>query len=215
LDVTADETLFAQDAALAGVSYRYQAGNVIHQFESDTKGRAESLSVEQILSISKENLKEDQLKKVLDYNEKMRGLEIQQKTNNHWLASNYAFLARSFRSFALFLALEAIAWFLLRQYRFAITDFKQLFRMHAKRQGYYLAFKVSQAGGPGADAAVIAVAASMLQEDLSGRLAKDQTTEDFMERTLVESNPITDLWSKLVDRLTPSKPTAANNEGSG
>lgn len=218
LDVTAEEPLSLAQDALAGVSYKFESvsggGRVQRQFDSNSR-KAGPLTFDQLLAISRESLNEGQLQKALDYNEKVRGLDIQQQANYPWLADNYSFLAKSFRSFALFLALEAIAWFLLRQYRFAITDFKQLFRMHAKREGYYLAFRVSQAGGSGSDAAIITVAASLLQEDLSGRLAKDQTTEEIVERTLVESNPITDLWGKIIDRLTQPKPTTENEKRAG
>jgi hypothetical protein len=159
------------------------------------------IPVEKLLEQEKSETDSAKLNRLFAYNEKILELDMKQEEGRGWLQGNYAIMVRSLRSFALFLALEAIAWFLLRQYRFAISDFKQLFRMYTRRETHYLAFKVTQVGSATSDGAMTAVAATMLQEDFSGRLSIDQTTEELEERKLVEENPVTSLWRSILDKF--------------
>jgi hypothetical protein len=168
--------------------------------------RSNSIPVEKLLEQEKTETDAGKLNRLFSYNEKVLELESKQEEAKGWLQGNYSIVIRSFRSFALFLALEAIAWFLLRQYRFAINDFKQLFRMYTRRETHYLAFKVAEAGAVTSNPALAGIAATMLQEDYTGRLAKDETTEELEERKLVEENPVTSLWKGILDKFpSPAK----------
>lgn len=103
------------------------------------------------------------------------------------------------RSFALFLAIEAIAWFLLRQYRFAIADFKQIYRMYLRRESLFLAWKVGQSQGAKESGVPVAVLAALLQE---GHLAKsaDESTPDLKEKEATdENNPFSDLYKTVIE----------------
>ena len=55
------------------------------------------------------------------------------------------------------------------------------------------------------------IAATMLQEDYTGKLTKDETTEELEERKLVEENPVTNLWKGILDKFPsqtkPKPPT--------
>ncbi|MDR5776300.1 MULTISPECIES: hypothetical protein [unclassified Caballeronia] len=92
------------------------------------------------------------------------------KTGGAW---EYAFAA--LRPFELLIFIEAIAWFLLRQYRSLTEDFKKLHRIYLRRSNYMIArralveiksFEKSRT-----------IAKELLSEDLSGRLFEGQSTE--------------------------------------
>lgn len=131
---------------------------------------------------------------ILEYNQKV--LTGQVAPGNLGFFS-YALPAA--RSFALFLALEAIAWFLLRQYRFAIGDFKQLYAMYTRRESFYLAWQISQTPDASESGMPVAVLAALLQPEQSGKLSKDETTEVLEERKLVEENPVTALLTAAIN----------------
>jgi hypothetical protein len=92
----------------------------------------------------------------------------------------------AFRSFAMLVFLEAIAWFLLRQYRSLIEDYKSFYRYYMRRANYLAAIKISsQRGG---DSQFAAIVKTLLAEDLTGRLKKDETTETLEGQRLIDAN---------------------------
>jgi tetratricopeptide (TPR) repeat protein len=106
-----------------------------------------------------------------------------------------AILARSLRPFGMLIFVEGIAWFLLRQYRNLIEDYKSFVRIYLKRSNYLIAFRAAptaQAGSPLAD-----VIKGLLNEDLTGRLAKDETTEALEARKDREQGPILESIKEL------------------
>lgn len=108
------------------------------------------------------------------------------------------------RSFSLFFALEAIAWFLLRQYRLAIADYKELNRHYLRRQSYFLAQSILLNHPKPEIAALIAL--PLLQSDSMEKLASGETTSDLEGHKLSNDNPFIDVWKALVDKIPgPSK----------
>ena len=101
------------------------------------------------------------------------------------------------------LSIEAIAWFLLRQYRSLVEDYKTFHRLYIKRANYLLAHKIlSHRPATSED---LTIAGSLLTEDLSGRLAQGQSTEALEAMKTIEPNPVTTLIEAAIKRLGPPK----------
>jgi hypothetical protein len=84
--------------------------------------------------------------------------------------------------------LEAIAWFLLRQYRSLVEDYKWFYRLYLKRSNYLAASTILSVEAVRREDLFIAV--SLVQEDFSGRLKGGETTETLEALKLPESGPV-------------------------
>ncbi len=100
------------------------------------------------------------------------------------------------RAFGMLFFIEAVAWFLLRQYRQLVDDQKWAFSQYLKRSNFLAASEMTENDKDGK----MALLASILQEDHSGRLSPGQTTEQLEGAKTNASNPIFDLVGKLIDR---------------
>ncbi|WP_296321181.1 hypothetical protein, partial [Reyranella sp.] len=140
-----------------------------------------------------QSIDEKKLVAMLNYREKTKQIDKvapEPETSSKLLRN----MLPALRSFALFLAIEAIAWFLLRQYRFAIADFKQIYRMYLRRESLLVAWQMSQTEDAKESGVTLAVIAAMLQEDQEARLLKDESTASVQEIAATdEKNPITGL----------------------
>ena len=87
--------------------------------------------------------------------------------------------------------LEAIAWFLLRQYRSLVEDYKWFYRLYLKRSNYLIACRLLSRDNIRPEDMFIAT--SLLQEDHSGRLRPGETTEAIESLKLPEESPISDI----------------------
>jgi hypothetical protein len=99
---------------------------------------------------------------------------------------------------------ETVAWFLLRQYRVLIEDYKFFYRIYLKRLNYLIAL-LTLKDLPAKSPQLIAITA-MLQEDLSGRLSKGQKTEAAEQLEYLDQNPIfyiLDTVLKHAEELSP------------
>jgi hypothetical protein len=106
-------------------------------------------------------------------------------------------LGRALRPFGMLVFVEGIAWFLLRQYRSLIEDYKGFVRGQLRRSSYLVALKACvQAGTSYAD-----VIRALLSEDLTGRLVKDQTTEALEAMKVREDGPILESMRELKDLI--------------
>jgi hypothetical protein len=92
----------------------------------------------------------------------------------------------AFRSFAVLFFIEAIAWFLLRQYRALIEDYKSFYRHYMRRANYLAAVKISTQKGD--KQFFNRIVDTFLAEDLTGRLKKDETTENLEGQRLIDPN---------------------------
>jgi hypothetical protein len=82
--------------------------------------------------------------------------------------------------------IEAIAWFLLRQYRALIEDYKSFYRCYMRRANYFAALKISN--GNKDEKLFSLIVKTFLTEDLTGRLKKEETTENLEGQRLIDKN---------------------------
>jgi hypothetical protein len=95
---------------------------------------------------------------------------------------------------------EAIAWFLLRQYRVQLEDYKTFYRIYLRRANLLLALKTISVN----DAATRAtMAAAFLQDDQTGHLKTGETTEALAALQTVDANPVFDLFRDVVGSTLP------------
>jgi hypothetical protein len=92
----------------------------------------------------------------------------------------------TFKSTAMLIFLEAIAWFLLRQYRALIEDYKSFYRYYMRRANYLAAFKL--AAEHSNQKLMGDVVETLLAEDLTGRLKRGETTETLESQRVIEPN---------------------------
>lgn len=101
---------------------------------------------------------------------------------------------------------EAIAWFLLRQYRSLVEDYKWFYRLYLKRSNFLAASRVLGVEKVRPEDLFIAV--SLVQEDYSGRLRAGETTEALESLKLPEDGPVSEALkalSLLRDKPKPEK----------
>jgi hypothetical protein len=108
-------------------------------------------------------------------------------------------LPRVLRSTGVLIFIEAIAWFLLRQYRSLIEDFKQFTRLYLKRANYLAAFVLLSDPDSTPESRVLA--AALIQEDLSGVLRSGETLEAIEKEKIDDKNPIFTVLSTGLTRL--------------
>jgi hypothetical protein len=106
-------------------------------------------------------------------------------------------LLNAIRSFAMLFFIEAIAWFLLRQHRSLIEDYKLSYRQYMRRANYLAAVKLSAQKGE--KDLFNKIIETYLQEDLTGRMKKDKTTEWLEGQRLIDSNFVENLVTRLFD----------------
>ena len=105
---------------------------------------------------------------------------------------------------------EAIAWFLLRQYRSLVEDYKWFYRLYLKRSNFLAASRVL--GSDPVRPEDLFIAVSLVQEDYSGRLKPGETTESLELLRMPEDSPITEAlrsFSALKEGAKPKKPDEA------
>lgn len=116
------------------------------------------------------------------------------------------YLIVTIRPLGVLVFMEAIAWFLLRQYRSTTEDFKTFHRIYLRRSNYFSAFKALADLDPKERAATLGGA--LLAEDLSGRLTDGQSTEGIESMKIDEANPVFDALSNLTAHFAPHKHSA-------
>src|ERR1700730_1275815 len=94
------------------------------------------------------------------------------------------------RALGMLIFVETIAWFLLRQYRSLVEDYKWFYRLYLKRQNYLAALLITTEVG-GAKDARTSISQALMAEDLSGQLRKGITTETLEGFKLIDENPAT------------------------
>jgi hypothetical protein len=101
---------------------------------------------------------------------------------------------------------EAIAWFLLRQYRALVEDYKWFYRLYLKRANYLAAIRILGVENVRPEDTFVAV--SLIQEDYSGRLKSGETTESLELLKLPEDSPVTEAlraFSAIKERVKSEK----------
>lgn len=121
------------------------------------------------------------------------------KASAPWYSEGFSQVLHVLRSFSLFFALEAVAWFLLRQYRLAINDYKELYRTYLRRQSFYLAQTLLFEHKDSASASIVAI--PLMQSETFERLAVGETTPDLEAQKLAAQNPIFAIWQGYLEKL--------------
>lgn len=111
----------------------------------------------------------------------------------------WTYLEKGIRPTGMLVFVEGIAWFLLRQYRALIEDYKAFLRMYLKRANYLVALKTLSLTE--VCPAQLFLAASMISEDLTGRLRSGETTENIESVKNTEPNPVSSLLQSLLEGL--------------
>jgi hypothetical protein len=121
-----------------------------------------------------------------------------------------SYWVRALRPTGVLLFVEAIAWFLLRQYRALIEDYKWFHRLYMKRANYLAALRIFDKTAIRPED--IFVAASLITEDFSGVLKKDETTEALERLKSQEDSPITEILKAMTSLSAKKIPEAAKAE---
>jgi hypothetical protein len=87
--------------------------------------------------------------------------------------------------------IEAISWFLLRQYRAQVEDYKWFYRLYLKRANFLAAMRILDKSPVRPED--VFIAACLVQEDLSGRLKKGESTEGLEAIKIPEDSPVTEI----------------------
>jgi hypothetical protein len=111
------------------------------------------------------------------------------------------YLPKVIRPTGMLIFIESIAWFLLRQYRALIEDYKAFHRIYLKRANYRVAQKMLTQSVPDVSQYSLLFAAALLQEDLTGRLKNGESTEGIEAGKIVEQNPVLEILRAMVERL--------------
>lgn len=120
-----------------------------------------------------------------------------------------SYLIRVIRSTGMLVFLEAIAWFLLRQYRSLIEDFKGFHRIYMKRANYLAAITLlDKENIRGED---ILIVSALLGEDFSGKLVTGETTESLENMKQEGGNPV---FEMVRDALSKAFVRSAGDEKS-
>ncbi|CTQ68080.1 hypothetical protein [Roseibium alexandrii] len=105
-------------------------------------------------------------------------------------------LIANIRPIGMLIFIEAIAWFLLRQYRISVEDYKIISRIYRGRVNTLLSLKIlRESKSKNADTII---AAALTKEDISERLNKNQTTEALEAMKIAEPNPVFELFNKIL-----------------
>ena len=111
-----------------------------------------------------------------------------------------AYALQAIRPLAMLFFVEAIAWFLLRQYRALMEDYKVFHRVYLRRSDLLVAFRIATSREPGP--AELSLAAALIADDVSGGIAKDQTTGAIEARSAGDANLVLDLVRAVVENGT-------------
>jgi hypothetical protein len=113
--------------------------------------------------------------------------DLERMRQNEFIYSLISSIARNFRYVLIFIFVETVAWFLLKQYRALIEDYKAFYRIYLRRQNYAMSYLMLKDKSLKQSAETL-VSASMLQEDLSGVLSKGQEIEGRTQLEFAERN---------------------------
>lgn len=120
-----------------------------------------------------------------------------------------AYLMGSLRPAAMLVFVEALAWFLLRQYRSLLDEYMRFHRMAQRRADFLTAFlTIGKSNSP--DATVLVLTA-LLQEPSALILKNGESTVALEENKAAFSNPIFDLANSVLQRVP--LPDAKKNDG--
>lgn len=108
------------------------------------------------------------------------------------------YLSKAIRPTGILIFIESIAWFLLRQYRALIEDYKTFHRIYLKRANFLAAYRLVSTEKVRPED--LFMAASLIDEDLTGRLKHGETTEAIERVKIDEPSPVFALVDLIIKR---------------
>jgi hypothetical protein len=111
----------------------------------------------------------------------------------------YRYIMLTLRPVGMLIFVEAIAWFLLRQYRALIEDYKLFHRLYLRRANLLVAVRLIKK--PAMASPDILLLATLLTDDVSARLKSSEDKETSQALKHVDQSPILELLAKVLDRL--------------
>jgi hypothetical protein len=115
-------------------------------------------------------------------------LSLPESANERSLSS---YALQAIRPTGVLIFVEAIAWFLLRQYRALIEDYKWFHRLYMKRANYLAAMRILEKSAVRPED--LYIVASLAGENLSDRMKKDETTESLQRLQMSDDNPVSEI----------------------
>lgn len=113
-----------------------------------------------------------------------------------WVSEEFIMI--TIKSTGVLIFLEAIAWFLLRQYRAIIEDYKYFYRIYLRRINYLVALKIIDGKAKKDNSTVVT---ALLREDLKGKLIIGETTESIEAMKALESGPVADILDTVKEYI--------------
>ena len=113
----------------------------------------------------------------------------------------------AFRSASALLFIEAIAWFLLRQYRAVVEDYKTFLRFQAKRDNMLTAFYLlvqPVANEVPDETKGMMLASVLLTEEFNDHFQAGQTTETQEAQRVSNQNPVFEMLNDYFKRAQPA-----------
>jgi hypothetical protein len=107
----------------------------------------------------------------------------------------WAYLRSAIRPTGVLIFLEAIAWFLLRQYRAFVEDYKWFHRVYIKRVNYLAAGELLKRSVVSKENFFLATA--LIREDFSERLREGETTESLEKLKMPEDGLVKEILAVI------------------
>lgn len=104
------------------------------------------------------------------------------------------------------LFIEAVAWFLLKQYRALLDEYKYYYRFAQRRADFLIAYMTSP--GQLTKEVELLLITTLLQEPAPLVLRQGESTESLEARKVDSANPVLDFAVQVLDRLPGSKKNA-------
>lgn len=106
------------------------------------------------------------------------------------------------RPFTMLIFIESIAWFLLRQYRVLINDYKEFYRLFMKRLNYNVAFRFLKDIGQNEmnESEKLLLATTLLHEDNSGKLKDGESLDTIEDKKMIGENPVSQILHILTHK---------------
>jgi len=92
------------------------------------------------------------------------------------------YLLNSIRPTFMLIFIESIAWFLLRQYRVSLADYKEFYHLYLQRMNYLIAWRSLEAASEEKKESNLLIATALLEDQKSGRLKPGETTESLEQQ---------------------------------
>jgi hypothetical protein len=105
-------------------------------------------------------------------------------------------VVRTIRPTGMLIFVEGVAWFLLRQYRALIEDYKVFFNIYLRRTNFLIALKLLTTTALNEDQKAF-FSKLLTEEQAVGRMKQGETTEGLERAKLSEPNPLVEVLREL------------------